>query len=843
MKKHIILCVFLFFGIIQNNFPQDKNISSGLYFSSHEVTKDKRTSLHLAPEHPFLFHKKFSISFDASFRRGDGYYGILCRFLGNEEINLDLVSNTASADTNFWLVCKDRILFSFSLNEIPESGFGKWICISIDFDLKQNLLTASFNGTLKKQNVPELSALKNFDIIFGACDNPKFQNTDVAPMTLKNISIRGEDGKTNYSWKLSKHASNFVIDEIHGKMATVKNGIWLIDKHVKWSKKISYNLPNLIGIAKNDIDGVIYFICRTKLYVYSVQSNNLDTINYNWGCPFNNYYNYFIYNHLTNKIISYDFSENYMNEFDFASKKWKQSSYSYKEPDFAHHNSIISPLDSSLVTFGGYGHYSYKSKISSFKTDSELWRTVDVSGSIFPRYLSAAGLDENNNWLIFGGFGSKSGRQEVSPEFFYDLHSYNFKTAELKRLQEYHSPQVPFVPCEGLIKSPDSCIFYTLLYNTNNFVTSLKLAEFRTDKPEYKIYTDTIPYEFSDVESWCVLMLQKRTSDFVTATIHKNDVSIYTLAYPPLFESDAIQLRNESVSIWLFLGIGFVLTGVFVFLYFRKIYKSQHSKSIENDPPILPGHVVDLNSDKSNSKSTINLLGGFQVFDRDGNDISSVFTPTLKQLFVILLLKTIKNRRGISTTQLNETLWFEKSDDSARNNRNVSISKLRTILNTVGNIDIDQESSYWRINMSGVYCDYLEVNMLVERQKEQKISISESEIAHFILVVQRGDLLPEFQLEWLDEFKADFSNMVLDTLFEYSNLPEIQKKLQQLIDISDCILRFDPINENAIIMKCSTLIKMGKKGLAKTVYDHFIKEYENLLGTGFSTSFNDIVGK
>lgn len=816
-------------------------MSSGLYFSSHEVTQDKRTSLHLTSEQPFIFNKKYRISFDALFRNGDGYYGLICRVLGNKEINFDLVSNTAATKTNFWLVYKDQILFSFSFNEIPESDFGKWIKIYIDFDLKQNQLTASFNGVEKTQKVTGLSSLKYFDITFGASNNPNFQNTDVAPMTLKNVVITDENNKTSYNWKLAEHAINYVTDEIHNNLATVKNGIWLIDKHVMWSKKASYSLPDLVGLAKNESDGLIYIVCKTKLYVYSVQNNSLDTINYISGCPFNNYYNYFIFNPSTKKIISYDFSENYLNEFDFVSKEWKQSSFSYKEPDFAHHNSVISPTDSELVTFGGYGHYSYKDKFNRFLTDSAIWHTQDVSGSIYPRYLSAAGLDENNNWLIFGGYGSKSGRQEVSPEFFYDLYSFDFKTSQINKLQEYQSSEVPFVPCEALIKNQDTSIFYTLVYNTVNFNTSLKLAEFSIDKPEYKIYSDAIPYTYSDIESWCILFLYKASSNFVTATVHNNDVAIYTLAYPALEASEVIQASISKGSVWIYFGIGLVVIGFFIFIILRKAKKPKNIHLIKTVFPVFQPNIVDLNTEKTNSNSTIHFLGGFQVYDKEGNDISSVFTPTLKQLFIILLLKTVKNGRGISTTKLTETLWSDKSDNSARNNRNVCISKLRSILSNVGNIDIDQESSYWRINMSGVYSDYVELNMLCERFKEQHISLNESEIQHFVQIAQRGELLPEFQIEWLDEFKADFSNMVLDTLFEFSNLQKTKSNFQLLIDIAECILKYDPINEDAIRMKCSTLYQLGKKGLAKTVYDHFKKEYENSLGTEFSFSFTDMV--
>lgn len=846
MRNGFVLILCILFWTSNSILAQEGNISSGLYFSSHEVVQDKRTSLHLTPSRPLVFNKQFRIAFDARFRHGDGYYGLICRVIGNENTNIDLLSNTGSENANFWLVYKDQILFSYSLKEIPESEFGKWIKIFIDFDLKNNLITASFNGVQKSKKVSELSVLNNFDIVFGACSNPKFQSTDVAPMTLNNVVITDNAGKISRNWILKKHATNKVYDEVQKDVAEVKNGIWLIDRHLKWAKIASIKVPKLMGMAKNPVEGLVYFIGKSKLFIYSIQNRTVDTIQYNGGCPFNNFYNYFVYNPTNNKIVSYDFSENYLNEFDFESRHWTQSSFDYKEPDLAHHNVVISPINGDLFTFGGYGHYTYKAKIMHFQPQQGAWQSQDVSNKVYPRYLSAAGLDDKNNWLIFGGYGSKSGRQEALPEFYYDLYSYDFKTAKATKLQQYKSPEIPFAPCEALVKNPNSNSFYTLVYNTSNFTTSLRLAEFKIAEPEYTVYPDAIPYDFSDIESWCIFFLHSKSSSLVAVTAHEDEVSIYTLAYPALAYSDVEQVSKipHNWMLWVSSGVVAVVLLLLSFKLFRKRVKPVFSKRYFIDSALSESlDMVSLSAAKHVSKSSIYFLGGFQIFDKDGNDISSAFTPTLKQLFIVILLNTVKNGRGISTNKLNEILWFDKSDDSARNNRNVSISRLRSILDKVGAIDIDQESSYWRVNMQDVHCDYVELTNLSQRFRELNSSLNESEIQHFVQVAYRGELLPEFQIDWLDEFKADFSNMILDTLFDFSELPEVRENLNLSNYVAECILKFDSLNEEAIALKCSTLYKLGKKGLAKSAYESFAREYPNLLGTAYPVSFNDIINR
>ena len=49
------------------------------------------------------------------------------------------------------------------------------------------------------------------------------------------------------------------------------------------------------------------------------------------------------------------------------------------------------------------------------------------------------------------------------------------------------------------------------------------------------------------------------------------------------------------------------------------------------------------------------FFGGFQIFDKKGNDITGKFSPLIKELFLILWLYTHKNNKGISSQKLKET--------------------------------------------------------------------------------------------------------------------------------------------------------------------------------------------
>ncbi|MDP4239698.1 MAG: hypothetical protein Q8904_09565 [Bacteroidota bacterium] len=845
-QKTILITLFALLSTSLDMYGQNDQYSTGLFFSSHEEILDKRTSLCLTPDRSFVFNKSFSIEFDAKFRKGDGYYGLICRLIGDKSTNIDLISNLGSEKANFWLVVKDVIPLSYKLAEIPKGAFNSWIKIRMDIDMQNSKISVSFNGNKKEKTVKGISGLHDFEITFGACKNLKFLNADVSPMTIKDIVILNHNNKIFREWKLSKHSINEVYDEVATAKATVSNGRWLADKHIKWEKLKSLKVSHLIGIAKDEQEGVIYLIGQKYLLSYSVPTDKIDTIYYANGCPYNNYYNYFIFNSSSQQIWSYDFASSLINKFDFKNRSWEQSNFSYKEPDYAHHNKVISPVNGNLITFGGYGHYKYKSQFNIYDLSTNNWRQIDASNGIPPRYLSASGLDGNGHWLIFGGYGSKSGRQEVSPEFYYDLYSVDLKNYHVKKLCTYEVPAVPFVPCEGLVKKPNSNFFYTLFYNPDNFTSSLRLARFSTNDSKYTLYPDSIPYNFSDKESWCTFFLHEKSSTILAATAHKSDVEIYSLAYPPLLKSEVIQPAVSGRRWIVGLMVLVIFTGIICFLLIifnrKKIQKKLHSLDIPFVASEGDKNMASFEIPKRKSKSSIYFLGGFQVFDREGNDITASFTPTLKQLFAIILLNTVKNGRGIYTNKLDEILWFDKSDNSARNNRNVSISKLRGLLEKVGNmVDIDQESSYWRVKMDGIYSDYMELTSMSEKFKHSDSGLTEAEILRFVQVAYQGELLPDFKIDWLDEFKADFSNLVLDTLSEFTTQPDVKKNHYLLNHIAECILKFDTTNEEAIVLKCTTLYKLGKKGLAKTAYDSFVREYYILLGTNYPVSFKDII--
>ncbi len=835
MRFIYILLTILTLGL--NAVGQEDHLS-GLYFSSHEVIQDKRTSLDLTPNKSFEFTNGFSLEFDANFRRGDGYYGYIFRLIGDEHTNIDLISNLAPSSSNFWLVIKDKVLCSYKWSDVPNGGFDRWIKIKVNIDIRNSKLDVSFNGNTQVAEVEDISGLKNFEIVFGACKNTSFLNTDVSPMSLKNIRIFDANARLIRDWKLSKHSEPKVYDEIKRAEALVENPIWSIDKHVKWEKIKDLILNNIQGIAKDEENGRVFFIDDKAVYVYSIETTAIDTIPFAGGLPYQAIGRQIIYNHFTNELWSYDFYKNEISKFSFTTNRWSLRDTIVREPAFWHHNKFISPIDSSLVTLLGYGFYTYKSIIERYNEKLKVWEKINCPDQIQPRYLSGTGFLNKSEMLVFGGYGSKTGRQELSPEFYYDLYQLNLKDYSFKKLWVLDTPSTPFVPCEALVTDQQNGIFYTLIYNRGNFSTFLQLAKFSIEKGEYQLFTDSIPYNFLDTKSWSTLFHDKKTSQLIALTLHDSEISLYSIAYPPLMPNDVYQsipTPNRMV-FWL---IGILVLGVSIlsFILYRKKRRVPNEGFYTHfeHPNILPIEPLE-----RRTVSAIYFLGGFQVFNRKGRNITSSFSPTLKQLFLFIFLHTLKNDKGVSSSRLDEALWYDKSGESARNNRNVNISKLRTILDEIAGIEVVNENSVWKIKIEdSVFCDYCAILNLLGKLKTNMLA--EPEINKLIALLSLGEFLPLVQSEWIDGFKSQFANEIIDGLTSLFNEKDLMVNFSFRYHLAECILAYDPLNDEAIAMKCSVLYQLGKKGLAKNLYDSFCRDYKKVLGVDYVNSFSEMI--
>jgi len=836
-----IICLLALLNTFCIQGQTNVELKRGLFFYSSEVNKDGRTGLDLTPDKELIFKDGFSLEFDIQLRSETHNFGYIFRIIGNDSLNIDFLSDLYSSETNISLVIKNQSVLQFRNSEIYPTATPSrdtWIKVLFKLDSQNNTISVSLNG-IKKESTYSLGNLEHFKVCFGNNTHNIYYTTDVAPMTVKDI--RFYDGKSNLVryWPLEKHSINCVYDECIQDKAVVFNPLWSIDSHIKWQKKKTFVRPDLHHqIAFDPKRGRIFIVKKNTILVYHITDNRTDTIIADSGIPYNTKPDQTVYDSLRDELISYDFESNYLARFNFNTNKWDNEDNTTIEQFFMHHGRFYLAADSLLVTFGGYGFHKYFGLLQKYSADK--WTSVDLSSSITPRYLGSMGYLGNREFLYFGGYGNESGKQEEFPGNYYDLYRINIDNHEVTKIWELSGITSHFTNSNALIVDQKGNRFYTLSYPNKRYASVITLHEYDMNSPHYRVVGDSIPYFFTDTESYCDLYQSLDQSELYAIVSYEkegnSEINIYSITYPPLNPKEIFQEPLKHSNKWiylLFLPIGFFAL-IYLFCRTKKKRKidgiNNHSNTIVYEK-FLP----------EKRPSSINLLGDFQLIDKKGNDITSSLTPTGIQIFLLLLMFTIKNGRGILVEDIKKIIWFDKDDISARNNRNVHINKLRLILKDEG-IDIVKNEGYWTIvTDKKIFCDYERVLVLIKSIESS--SIVQGQIDELISIALKGRLLKRMQDEWIEPYQVEYSNLIIETLLKISNRNEVKSDLMSLFKIADVIQLHDDIDEDAIRLKCYALYHLGRNNQALQCYKKFVEDYQQLLATNYNTSFEELIKK
>ncbi|KAA6303071.1 MAG: hypothetical protein EZS26_000674 [Candidatus Ordinivivax streblomastigis] len=832
-RYNALLLFLLVISLIYGQPPK-----SGLSFYSHNHNIDSRTSLILNNNVPYQLGERdnFSVELDMFLRDEAIKFGYIFRIISNKAENFDFIINNA---LNAFLVINNQ---DFQLKGTPL--LNQWNRVTISIQKKQNNISFQFNDEII-QCPHDLSGLKSLLVNFGQCDIQNFLTNDVAPIILKDIRIYYDDRELHH-WNLDKHGENIVYDHLKNCPAIAHNPHWIMDNRISWKKIAEFESALFPQITFDPNRNNIYILNPEELITYSLETHSEQRTKYSPEIQ-GKYYNHLLFDPVSSRLLFYHLETNQNYFYDFDNNVWGNYQNDEKEPAHAHHNRYISDKDCSLYLFGGYGFYKYNSDFFKINLKTNERTTHDFSHTITPRYLAAMGGNTTGDKIyILGGRGAEMGRQELSPKNFSDLYEMDLQMLKVKYLFDIDKErEKENIYSNSLVVDEENKNIYVLAYPNKKYTSSVFLKRINLETQTGEILADSIEFYFQDITSYCDLYYSPKLSQLIAVTAYSKNqlastIHIYTLDYPPLIESDVIQdTVHSSIKQWILVLSGIFLLLLLVFIWI-KIKKKRHPNPNKPIPKekISTEEIQEEKHFYNVKEKSILFLGGFQVFNKNGKNITGDFTPTLKYILVLLILYTSKNNKGISSSKLQELLWFDKTDESARNNRSVNLSKLRVLLEELGNIDITSENIYWTISLpNDVFSDYAEVLKLVSKIKNRDIA-SEEDLLRLLELLDYGILLPNIQLEWVDNFKTDFSNQLIDTLMQVANNTKssFYENLEIRLRIADSLLKIDSINEDAINIKCQTLVKMGKKSLAKTTFDNFNKEYKLLLGEPYSGS-------
>jgi len=824
-----------------------QELSYGLEFKSFDVAQEKRTSLNLTPQKSLLLPNGFIFSFEMRHQSVPDYnFGYIFRLIGKNEQYIDFLINPTSLKV---VSSANTVLATCVLTEI-ERDDDSFFPFSMQVDGKKNRLSIKIGNLQFSNEAVNLANFEEVRINFGRCNYVHFQSSDVPKIVVKDVKISNLKNETQYFWALKSHADNGVYDEENNKFAVVENPVWLLDTHARWKKRLDFSAMLNPQIAINHDDNQIAIADRKNFYIYDTKSYSIVRKDKTEGLIHSVFANQMIHNSLDHQWYSYllDTIEGMdILPYDSKNMRWDNDEKEEKYVDFWHHNKLFSKTDNSFYTFNGYGHHKYKNSVTKYSFTDRRWAELTYQGDhISPRYLSGLGTIDENVVLLFGGYGSETGDQEFAPHNFYDLYEIDLQGLKAKKIWEMPHPKIDFVVANSMVIDTLNRCFYALCFPQQQSNTSLFLARFSMERPEYEVVSDEIPFMFRDIVSYADLLLNPLTKELTAITYSSEStdsvsvVSIYTLAYPPIEQQSVYQyVKSDNNNYWLYITL--ITLAILVVVYFS-FYRKLQKKKINFDKVIAEGIDIEKPLLKREKRHAVYLFGGFQIWDKNGNDITVEFSPLAKQFFLIILLNTLKeDGKGISSSKLKEIFWYDKSVEAARNNRGVTVSKLRQIFEKVGSVNIECENSHWTVRFGDeVHCDYSEAVILLRNLKKKSGRTKES-VLKLTEIVSFGDLLPNVQLEWVDPFKANFANDLIDILLDANSQKEFNFSLQDSVNIANAVLIHDILNEDALKIKCSALMKMGKNGLANTAYNTFVKEYQNLFGIKFKLTLEQLL--
>lgn len=835
----------------------------GLYLKSHTVSAVERTTLYLDDNQPFPIKNDFTISFQIYVRTNEPDFGSI----------LHLHTNTNQYIRFSFVAGEERHFPALVLNEgiitidTPIER-EKWLDVSLHLRLKDNVIEVDYDNKKVSAMVP-LEDTKNISALFGQMEN---YLADVAPINLRNITIT-QDGKQTREWKLWKHNDDVCYDMKEKAIARAIHPFWLIDNHIEWKLIHQAHIPGRLDVAFNAREALFYLVKPQSIEVLDEKGTLRQKITIREGYPAVEYPNHLLYDTLTNKLISYYLKKGSTSYFSFDTSKWSNVERNMDEASNYNHARTFNPADSSFYFFGGYGFYQYRNDLFRMKSGSYKLEQVEYERPLYPRYSAAMAI-VGDELFVFGGRGNKYGKQELSTHFYFGLCAINLKTNQSRMVWQRNSPQEDgTLMASSMYFEPSDSSFYAVSMSKGGVLWKISMKDSVYTEVSKPIYNES-NYQDCDFSLYSspahgklFLVLDKILND------HTHNVYIYSINMPLVNEGDIRQSANTTIvngHKYLYItGIILLLIAAGM-IFYRSRCSNRKDKTITikeiEEVPVIIGHhntpeqpliagqhtimqekgniqETDAVSAKTTnyydrSRASISLCGCFNVRDKDGNDITSNFTPRLKHLLILLILYTEKNEQGILASKTTEILWPEKEETSARNNRNVNLRKLRVLLESIGDVEVITENNFLRIKWgTTVFCDYHTLLTCTQQFEQEK---SEELLNRILELLLYGPLLPNTIFDWLDDFKDAYSSHSIDLLKNLLDI-EIQRNHQEMIiRLADIMFLHDPLNEEALAAKCAVLSAQGKKGIARNLYDRFCKEYRDSMGENYKIPFADL---
>lgn len=823
--------------------------AQGLKFNGLEKPIDKRTSYKVfasrrAPE----FSGYFEITFDLSLYP-ESELGYIVR-IKNEKAGLiyNLFYDGQGNDLVFKLNDEARYNLINASIDREEARNMAWIRVKLGFDLKRDSLhlgIGKHNYSVAVDNLPDKYRP---DIYFGKSD----YFIDVPSFAIKDLSV---GNSRIFSFPLDESKGDRVHDSTGRPTGEVSNPEWLINEAYEWEYHTLIKRETVSCAGYNPKLKKVYCFDRDSIFMYDVLSRTTEAQRFMNRCPVHLTLGTSFIDTLHNRIYAYEvyYSDPMLADsasvawLDIESLQWHTVTSQQLPMQMHHHGTFFDQSRTRYTIFGGFGNMHYNGTFYIFDINAGKWYPFSsIKGdTICPRYFTSMGYDaETNKLYIYGGMGNESGDQVVGRKYLYDLYSLDFTTNEIHKHWDNMTSTVNMVPVRNMFIDSNGH-FYTLCYPESHSDSYLQLYRFSIKNGEMVKIADTIPIHSDKITTNANLYYDRSLHKvFVTVQESDDDISstlkVYSLSVLPHI-SVVSRSKGSNTLLWLALAAVFaVVLMVSLFIKRKSLLNkanirrdTEETNSTESAGSTDETIVLTPQKEETCSNS-IFLFGDFTAVDRDGKDVSGLFTGRQKQMLCILL--EYNSTGGISSKKLSALLWPGKSEDKVKNTRNTTISHLRKTLSMFDGIGIVYENGNFKIHVSSPFwCDFLRLGELISGESANTDNLDE-----ITSIVSRGKFLRFSDDPVFDDFKAEMERKIEPIISSGISASFKKKDYKATLSLADILFSIDPLNDKALLFTVRSLCKLNRLEDALLRYQTFTEEYRKAYGEDYPYDFDEL---
>lgn len=848
-------------------------VAYGLRFQGMDYPIARRTSFSVFARHQPTFKDYFDIAFDMAFYPTESNIGYVVRVKGEDEEQIfNLFFDFRGDDVLFRLNQEgSTVLIALPVNRMAMTK-EHWFKVKIAFHLQEDKVTLAVHDQQKTCEGVELPDTFKPEIVFGRSGHI----IDVPAVAINHLQVHS--GSRDYLFALDEVEGEAVHDQEGNRCGVVENPVWMINEAFHWRKEAGFASSSEAGSCCDMERGELYYINRDSLYIYQMETGVSSAMALAGRCPVKLFLASCFVDGPKRKLYVYevfhgpDDGDVSIASLDLNTLQWQVESRELLERQLHHHNAYFDEDRKRYTIFGGFGNMHYSDQFYMLDTGKGHWEKLGpLSGDpISPRYFSAVAYRPQRHLLyIFGGMGNESGDQVVGRKYFHDLYQVDLQTLEARRLWDRSASEPKVVPARDMVMRDDSC-FYVLRYPESVSASHLHLYRFSVADGSYQLLGDSLPIWSDKITTCAHLYYNERTSRlFATVQESRDDVSstftVYSLLFPPVtpqaYESAS---RPSLFPHWLKGSVVLLLVALAGGIIFRQrkkgkgkavasagsvvpsvtetastsvpVHPAVPESSGSPEPPSVPGLESPSSerplppeeesdafvSDRGNANS-IYVFGDFAIYDRQGRNVSYLFSSRLRQVFCTIL--RYSNKEGVSSQQLGAWIWPDKPKEKVKSSRNVAINGLRKILSGLDGIELVYAQGCFRFQLSeGFYCDYLRCMEMISSGR------LEGCLSEFAEIVRRGRFIQFQEDPFFDHFKQEVEDCLESFILKGMQTAFRQKDYPLVVSLAEAEFHIDSINGQALDFLVMAQLALKHEKAAMAAYDLFLVEYRRCLG-------------